>query len=70
MSLEPSPVSDRVDGVTWEIRPEWLAGRHWWRIYIDRHVKVLVRYKENAIRAAEALAADEAQFRREAGTAD
>ena len=70
MSLDPDPVGSQVDGVVWEVRPEWMAGRHWWRIYIAGHVKVLVRYKENAIRAAEALAADEARFRREAGVAE
>jgi hypothetical protein len=56
--------------VTWEARPEWLAGHHWWRVYVGGHPKVLVRYRDNAVRAAEALAADEARFRREARAAE
>ena len=66
---DPEPIRSQVDGVAWEVRPEWLAGRYWWRIFIAGHVKVLVRYQENAVRAAEALASDEAQFRRETGAA-
>ena len=69
MSLDPDSVSGDIDGVAWQVRPEWLAGRHWWRIYVVGHPKVLVRYQENAICAAEALAADEARFRREASAA-
>jgi hypothetical protein len=66
MATEPQAIRGDVDGVTLEVRPEWLAGRHWWRVYVGGHPKVLVRYREHAVRAAEALAADEAQFRREA----
>jgi hypothetical protein len=58
-----------VDGVRWEVRPEWLAGRYWWRVYVGGHPKVLMRDREFAIQAAEPLAADEAKYRREAGWA-
>jgi hypothetical protein len=60
-------VHGEEDGVAFELRPEWLAGRFWWRIYVARHPKVLVRSLEHATAAARALAADEAQFRRETG---
>jgi hypothetical protein len=70
MDLDPEAVGSEVEGVTWEARPEWLAGHHWWRVYVGGHPKVLVRYRENALRAAEALAADEARFRREARAAE
>lgn len=56
----------RVDEIAFEARPEWLAGRNWWRIYVAGNPKVLVRYRESAIEAGRALAADEARFRREA----
>jgi hypothetical protein len=69
MTSAPEPIRDEVGGVVWEVRPEWLAGRHWWRIYVNGHPKVLVRYQEHALGAAEALAADEARFRREASQA-
>ncbi|MGE3175448.1 MAG: hypothetical protein AB7O97_22680 [Planctomycetota bacterium] len=52
------------DGVSYEVRPEWLAGRYWWRIYVAGNPKVLVRYRHFAIQAAESLAADEALARR------
>lgn len=68
--MDPEPIRSDVDGVSWETRPEWLAGRYWWRIYIGGHPKVLARYQENAVQAAEALAADEARFRREASAAN
>jgi len=68
--MDPEPIKSDVDGVPWETRPEWLAGRYWWRIYVGGHPKVLVRYQENAIDAAEALAAAEARFRHEAGAVD
>ncbi len=63
----PESIQNDFDGVPWEVSPEWLAGRYWWRICVARHPRVLVRY--NAMCAAEALAADEARFRREAGAA-
>ncbi len=61
-----SPFRGAVDDVRYEARPEWLAGRNWWRIYVAGNPKVLVRYRESAIEAGRALAADEARFRREA----
>ena len=70
MDADPVAMGSEVEGVPWEVRPEWLAGHHWWRIYVRGHPKVLVRYRENAVRAAEALAADEARFRREARAAE
>jgi hypothetical protein len=62
---EPQGRRSAVDDVAWEVRPEWMAGRHWWRIYVAGLPKQLLRYRDNAITAAEAFAADEAQFRRE-----
>lgn len=67
MATVPDPISGRVGDVVWNLRPEWLAGRYWWRVFVGGHPKVLVRYVENAATAAEALAADEDRFRREAG---
>lgn len=63
---EPTPIRGSVDDVAWEARPEWLAGRFWWRVYVARHPKVLLRYRDSAMAVAEAIAADEAQFRRDA----
>jgi hypothetical protein len=54
------------EGIAWEVRPEWLVGRHWWRVFVSGHPKVLLRYRENALEIAGTLAADEARFRREA----
>jgi len=68
--MSEAPFKDTVDGIAFEARPEWLAGRNWWRIYVAGNPKVLVRYREFAIEAAKALAADEARFRREATGAD
>ena len=42
-----------------------MAGRYWWRIYVAGLPKQLLRYRDYAVTAAEAFAADEAQFRRE-----
>lgn len=67
MSQQAVPQHGVVEGVEYEVRPEWLAGRHWWRIYVARSPKVLMRSRELAIRAAEVIAADEALHRREAG---
>ncbi|MCA8965003.1 MAG: hypothetical protein H6838_11475 [Planctomycetes bacterium] len=67
---QPQPIRDDVDGVSWEARPEWLAGRYWWRVYVARHPKVLLRYRDSAVAVAEAIAADEAQFRRDAQAAE
>jgi hypothetical protein len=63
MTDAPRSYAGHVAGVGWEARPEWLAGRYWWRVFVNGHPKVLVRYTEFAIAAAEALAADEARFR-------
>jgi hypothetical protein len=68
MTCESNTIRREVDGVAWEIRPEWLAGRYWWRIYVSGHTKLLVRFQENAIAVATALATDEAEFRREGST--
>lgn len=46
-------------------RPERFAGSEWWRVYVDSNPRVLVRYRDYAVRIAELLAADEAQFRRD-----
>jgi hypothetical protein len=62
---QPQPVHGDQDGVAFELRPEWLAGRYWWRVYVAGHPKVLVRHREHGLAAARALAADEAQFRAE-----
>jgi hypothetical protein len=66
----PDAIPGRLGDIEWEVRPEWLAGRYWWRVYVAGHPKVLVRYAENAAAAAEALAADERQFRRDASIAE
>ncbi|MFY9341088.1 MAG: hypothetical protein WAT39_01275 [Planctomycetota bacterium] len=66
----PDSKAGRVGDVVWEARAEWLAGRYWWRVYVAGHPKVLVRYAEHAAAAAEALAADELQFRRESTAAE
>ena len=67
MTAIPDPISGHVGEVAWELRPEWLAGRYWWRIHVAGHPRVLVRHPEHGVPAAEALAADELQHRREAG---
>jgi hypothetical protein len=67
MSRDTEAIRSERDGIPWEVRPEWLAGRYWFRIYINGHPKVLMRHQDNAAAVADALAADEAQFRREAG---
>lgn len=67
---DPTSVRGSVEGISWEARPEWLAGRYWWRVYIGGHPKVLVRYRDSALAIVEALAADEAQFRRDAQGAE
>lgn len=54
-----------VGEIGYEVRPEWLAGRYWWRIFVAGNPKVLVRYRRYALAAAEALAADEAHYRRD-----
>jgi hypothetical protein len=61
----PRSLTGRVGPMLWEVRPEWLAGRYWWRVYVGGNPKVLVRYAEFAVPAAEALAADELRFRSE-----
>jgi hypothetical protein len=66
MTAEPAALHADRDGVAYEVRPEWMAGRYWWRIYVAGNPKVLVRYRQFAIQAAESLAADEAMSRREA----
>ena len=66
---EPLPVRGEVAGISFEGRPEWLAGRYWWRVYVGGHPKVLVRYRDTAVAVGEALAADEAQFRIDASAA-
>lgn len=65
MKPEPEIVAGQVDGVGWEVRPEWFAGRHWWRVHVAGHPKVLVRYQQYALQVAAPLAADEARFRRD-----
>ncbi|MFO1078392.1 MAG: hypothetical protein U1E73_11780 [Planctomycetota bacterium] len=67
MAYEPTPETIRTEiaGLRIEIRPEWLAGHHWWRVFLQGHNKVLLRHREHAIRVAEILADDEAQLRRE-----
>jgi hypothetical protein len=65
MAREPEGAKSAIDGVAWEVRPEWMAGRYWWRIYVGGLPKQLLRYRENAVIAAEAFAADEARFRRD-----
>ena len=67
MHTDPSPQHGMVDGVEYEVRPEWLAGRNWWRVYVARSPKVLLRSRDYAIRAAEVLALDEAYYRQQAG---
>jgi hypothetical protein len=67
MTTVPDPIAGRAGDVVWSVRPEWLAGRYWWRVFVAGQPKVLVRYEEHAVSAAEALAADELQFRREVG---
>lgn len=66
MVTVPDPITGHVGEVGWMLRPEWLAGRYWWRVLVAGHPKVLVRYEELAIPVAEALAADELRFRHEA----
>jgi len=65
----PDPITGQVGEVGWQVRPEWLAGRFWWRVLVAGHPKVLVRYDQYAVPVAEQLAADELQFRREAAGA-
>jgi hypothetical protein len=69
MAVQRESISGDVEGVRWEVRPEWLAGRYWWRVYVGGHPKVLMRNRDYAVQAAEPLAADEAEYRREAGWA-
>ena len=68
MPTDPSPQHGIVDGVEYEVRPEWLAGRNWWRVYVARSPEVLLRSREYAIRVAEVLALDEALCRQQAGS--
>lgn len=65
MAAVPEPIAGRVEQVAWEVRPEWLAGRFWWRAYVGGHPKILVRYVETAVAVAEAVAAEAGRFRRE-----
>jgi hypothetical protein len=65
----PQPTTGRVGEVDWTLRPEWLAGRYWWRVVVAGHPKLLMRDHELAVQAAEAVAADEHRFRREAADA-
>jgi hypothetical protein len=65
----PESVSGRVGDIPWVVRPEWLAGRHWWRVVVGGHPKVLVFALEFATQAAEVLATDEAEYRRQVGHA-
>ena len=67
MAAQRESISGDFEGVRWEVRPEWLAGRYWWRVYVGGHPKVLMRNRDYAVQAAEPLAADEAEYRREAG---
>lgn len=62
---DPNVFRGVVDGIPVEVRPEWLAGHYWWRVFIHGANKVLLRHREHAIRAAEVLASDEAELRRE-----
>ena len=66
MAEPQQPLRDNVAGISWEARPEWLAGSYWWRVYVAGHPKVLVRFADSAVAVGKALAADEAQFRRDA----
>jgi hypothetical protein len=61
----PLPVGGQVGEVPWTVRPEWLAGRYWWRVVVNGHPKVLLHHLEFAVPVAEALAGDERKFRRQ-----
>ena len=61
----PDPIGGRVGDLRWELRPEWLAGRFWWRVYLGGHPKVLVRFPDSGVVVAEALARDELRLRQE-----
>lgn len=65
MATQPDIYRSELQGLRLEARPEWLAGRYWWRVYLDGHSKVLVRHLDHAIRVGEILADDEALQRRE-----
>ncbi|MEZ5654243.1 MAG: hypothetical protein R3E87_27220 [Burkholderiaceae bacterium] len=65
MQPQPDIYRSELQGLRIEVRPEWLAGRYWWRIHLDGHGKVLLRHLDHAIRVAEILADDEALHRRE-----
>ncbi len=65
MVEKPDAVGGSAGSVSWEVRPEWLAGRYWFRVYIAGMPRVMVRHQPYAIDAAEALAADEDKHRRE-----
>lgn len=65
MPLEPAQVTGQVEGVPYVLKPEFLAGDYWWRVWVAGHPKVLVRHREQAERVAELLADDEAQVQRE-----
>lgn len=66
MADETNAILGNVQGIRYVLKPEELAGKTWWRVFVGGHPKVLVRHREYALAAAEALAADEAMFRREA----
>ncbi|MBL8733703.1 MAG: hypothetical protein JNN13_15130 [Planctomycetes bacterium] len=65
MELEPDSYRSEIEGLRLEARPEWLAGRYWWRVFLNGHSKVLLRHREHAIRVGEILADDEVLLRRE-----
>ena len=65
---EPEAYHFEVEGLRIEVRPVWLAGHYWWRVFMQGHNKVLMRHREHAIRVAEIIAEDEAMLRREQRT--
>jgi hypothetical protein len=63
MADDPQPVRGRAGDLEWALRPEWVAGRFWWRVFVNGHPKVLMCHREHAEVAAAAMAADELQYR-------
>ncbi|GAB4155541.1 MAG: hypothetical protein Fur0037_23930 [Planctomycetota bacterium] len=63
---DPVPEQGKVEGISFTVRPERFAGKHWWRVLIEGNPRVLLRFREYATQVARAMAADEARFRREA----
>jgi hypothetical protein len=65
MPQEPAHITGQVEGVPFELKPEFLAGDYWWRVWVGGHPKVLVRSVEHAGRVAELLADDQARMQRD-----